>query len=135
MERSGASCQGCERGTQSKGPGTARLTATFLTAILGSFAGVMLWVLISVITPFWLFLSLPQMLGALFASSAAYLFAGSARTALSRTMALSLIAGAGCGVANILLYTGMVPGIGALSDLTPREGRRRFRWKLCLLAQ
>lgn len=71
MERSGASCQGYERGTRSKGPGAARLTATFLTAILGNFARVMLWVLISVITPFWLFLSLPQILGAAFASSIA----------------------------------------------------------------
>lgn len=123
MERSGASCQGCERGTRSKGPGTARLTATFLTAILGSFAGVMLWVLISVIAPFWLFLSLPQMLGAAFASSIAYLFAGSAKTALSRTMALSLIAAATCAVANILLYTGLVPGIVPVGDLTPPGGQ------------
>lgn len=123
MEQSGDPYQGSQYHVISNRRGIARLAGTFLVAVLGSFAGVMLWVLIGVASPFWLFLSLPQVLGALFASSTAYLVAGPIKAALSRTMALSIFVAAVCAVANILLYSEMVPGVVAVSDLTPPGGQ------------
>lgn len=124
MERSGDSHQRYRRAARSNGPGAARLAVTLLVAISGSFAGMMLWAPISVIAPFPLFLSLPQVFGALFAASMAYLVGGSFRSPLWRVMALSLIAAAACAVANVLLFTGMVPGIVPVDDLTPPGGMK-----------
>ncbi|CAN5590924.1 hypothetical protein BH24ACT21_BH24ACT21_16560 [soil metagenome] len=101
---------------------TARLAVTLLAAMVGSVAGGVLWLPMAIILPFWIFLTLPQLLASLFGSSMAYLVAGAAKARLSYTMAFSLIAGAICAAANVLLFMEMVPGIAAVDDLTPPGG-------------
>ena len=81
-----------------------------------------MWLPMSIILPFWFSLTLPQFMASLFASSMAYLVAGPTRTRLSYTMALSLAAAAICAVANLLLFTGRVPGITPVDDLAPPGG-------------
>lgn len=78
----------------SAGPGIVRAVLTVVAALCGSIAGWMLWVPLSVVTPFWIVPTLPQLFGAVFAASAAYLVAGPAKKRLSRTMSPSLIVAA-----------------------------------------
>jgi len=103
-------------------PGIVRAVVAVLAALSGSIAGWMLWVPLSVVTPFWIVLTLPQISGAVFAASAAYLFAGPARKRLSHAMALSLTVAALCAAANLLLFLGVIPGIPSTSGLLPPGG-------------
>ncbi|CAN5561148.1 hypothetical protein BH24ACT22_BH24ACT22_15720 [soil metagenome] len=105
------------------GPEIARLVVTLLAAMVGSIAGGILWLPMVIVLPFWLSLTLPQLLAGVFGSSIAYLVAGAATAKISYTMALSSISGAICAVANILLFMGLVPGIAAVDDLAPPGGR------------
>ncbi|CAN5298023.1 hypothetical protein BH24ACT16_BH24ACT16_16990 [soil metagenome] len=78
---------------------------TLLAAITGAIAGGMLWVPLGVITPFWIVWTLPQLFGAVYASSLAYLLAGPAKAALSRTMGFSAIVASACGAVNLVVGT------------------------------
>ena len=111
-----------EAGVRLRRNNAARLLATLSAAMVGSIGGGILWLPMAIILPFWFSLTLPQLLASLFASSMAYLVAGSARARLSYIMALSLAAAAICAVTNLLLFTGRVPGIIPVDDLAPPGG-------------
>lgn len=117
MENSGAAQDGYGRETRSTGPSAARRTSTLVVAMLGSVAGGFLVIPLWIIAPYWLFLTLPQVFGAVFASSMAYLVAGPTKTTLSRVMVGSLLAAAACALVNLALFVGMVPGVVPSDDL------------------
>jgi hypothetical protein len=125
MEHPADPYRGYESEARSNRLGAARLICALLAAISGGFGGVMLWIPMSIVAPFWVTLSLPQVLGALFASSMAYLVAGPAKASLARTMAFSLVPAAVCAAANIVLYVMIVdsyptpPGGQATLTLEP----------------
>lgn len=120
-------------GARRYGPGAAQLIGTLLAAMLGSFAGMMLWAPVSIVAPFPLFLSLPQVFGGMFAASMAYLAAGSVRSPLWWVMTLSLFVSLACGVANVLLFTGSVPGVVPIYDLAPPGGMKTLSIEALLI--
>lgn len=81
-----------------------------------------LWLPFAIVLPFWLSLTLPQVLGAVFATSLAYLVAGPTRASLSLVMLLSSLVAAICAAVNLVLFMGMVPGVVSTDDLAPPGG-------------
>lgn len=122
MERPGASSEGLVSGARSREAGAARIAATLLAATIGGIAGIMLWIPLSIITPFWIVWTLPQLFGAIFASSMAYLVSGPTKATLSRSMAFSLVFAAACGAVNLVV--GASPWIEPFYDLLPPGGQK-----------
>lgn len=118
MERVGVEVPGLARDRARLGGLTiGRFAGTVSVAILGSVAGTILVVPLWILTPFWIFVTVPQLIAAVFASSLAYLVAGPARATLSWTMICSLMIATVLALVNLALYTGTVPGIVPVDDL------------------
>ena len=111
-----------EREVRSSGPTTVRRVSAMIATILGSVAGTILVVPLWVIAPFWIFVTVPQLIAAVFASSLAYLFASPARATMSRTMILSLMVATVLALLNLALFTGRIPGIVSVDDLALPAG-------------
>lgn len=110
-------------GAQSSGPTAVRRACVVIAAIMGGIAGGLLVVPLWIIAPYWLFVTLPLLMGAVYASSMAYLVAGPVRTTLSRTMIRSLVAATACALVNLALFAGLVPGIVPTDDLALPGGQ------------
>lgn len=118
MEGSAAAGDGASGGARPGGGyGPVRRSVVLISATLGSVAGGLLVIPLMVIAPDWLFLTLPQVVGAVFASSMAYLAAGPARETLPRTMVRSLLAAVACVLANLALLAASANGVVASGDL------------------
>ena len=97
--------------------GRVRRAGVLISATLGSLAGGILVIPLMVVASDWLFLSLPQVVGSVFASSVAYLAAGPARKALECVMAISLLAAVACVLVNLALLSASANGIVASGDV------------------
>lgn len=99
------------------GQGTARRASALIAALLGSVAGGLLVVPLAVVAPDWLFLTIPLVVGAVFASSLAYLVMGPSGASFARINAVALLAAVVCGVVSFALLGAASLGLLGSGDL------------------
>lgn len=118
MERSGRSEEDFSREAHPNRLSVVHRVSVVVTAIIGSIAGSLVIVPLIVVAPDWIFLTLPLLFGALFASSAAHLVSGASVAPLTKVLAFSTTAALICAAFNLALLgavlTGYVNSVGLM---------------------
>ncbi len=103
--------------TRGGGVSPARRAGSLIAALVGSVAGGLLVVPLAVVSPDWLFLTVPLVVSAMFASGFAYLLTVPSGASFARICAATLLAAVVCGVVNLTLLGASSLGLLGSGDL------------------